>query len=190
VQRQSGSAPADTEPTPPQSNFLFKHALVQDAAYSTLLRSQRKELHARIGKVLEEQFPGTADTQLEILAHHFNQAGLVDRAIEYWRRAGLRSVGRSAHSEAAAHFVCALELLGRQPSSGGAGWPVRRPAHQGFASSRWLVSYGVRAIISDQRVLGNWRGPVVAAPDAADSIDGGLSLCRMMVGSVASASAK
>ena len=103
--------------TPPESNFLFKHALVQDAAYSTLLRSQRKELHARIGKVLEAQFPGTADTQPEILAHHFNQAGLVDRAIEYWRRAGLRSVGRSAHSEAAAHFVCALELLGRQPSS-------------------------------------------------------------------------
>ena len=73
---------------------------------------------------------------------------------------------------------------------GGAGWPVRRPAHQGFASSRWLVSYGVRAIIFDQWVLGYWRGPVVAAPNAADSINRGLSLCCTIVGSVASTRAR
>ena len=100
---------------PPQASFLFKHALVQDAAYSTLLRGQRLELHARIGKVLEEQFPETVDAQPELLAHHFALAGVVDRAIEYWRRAGVRSVGRSAHSEAAAQLGCALELLAKLP---------------------------------------------------------------------------
>ena len=97
--------------------YLFKHALVQDAAYSTLLRGRRQELHARIGKALEDQFPETAATQPEILAHHFTQAVLVDPAIEFWQRAGARSVSRSAHQEAAAHFGCALDLLEKLPPS-------------------------------------------------------------------------
>jgi predicted ATPase len=67
---------------PPDADYTFKHALVRDAAYSTLLRSQRQELHARIGKVLEEHFVEAVDTQPELLAHHFTQAGLTDRAIE------------------------------------------------------------------------------------------------------------
>ena len=96
---------------------MFKHALVQDAAYSTMLRSQRQELHARIGKVLEDQFPEIVDNQPEILAHHFTQAGLVDPAIEFWRCAGVRSIERSAHSEAAGHFESALDLLGELPPS-------------------------------------------------------------------------
>jgi class 3 adenylate cyclase/tetratricopeptide (TPR) repeat protein len=99
----------------PHASFVFKHALVQDAAYSTLLRSQRQELHARIGKVLEDQFPEVVDNQPEILAHHFTQAGLVELAIEFWRRAGGRSVDRSAHAEAAAQFQSALDLMGRLP---------------------------------------------------------------------------
>jgi len=103
--------------TPPQASFMFKHVLVQDAAYSTMLRSQRQELHARIGKVLEDQFPEIVDNQPEILAHHFTQAGLVDPAIEFWRRAGVRSIERSAHSEAAGHFESALDLLGELPPS-------------------------------------------------------------------------
>jgi class 3 adenylate cyclase len=99
----------------PQSSYLFKHALVQDAAYSTLLRSQRQKLHARIGKVLEGQFLDTVDTQPEILAHHFTQAGLVERAIEFWHRAGVRNIRRSAHSEAVTHFGCARDLLDKLP---------------------------------------------------------------------------
>ena len=99
----------------PHASFIFKHALVQDAAYSTLLRGQRQELHARIGKVLEDQFPEIVDNQPEILAHHFTQAGLVELAIEFWRRAGGRSVDRSAHAEAAAQFQSALDLMGRLP---------------------------------------------------------------------------
>ncbi|MEA2790420.1 MAG: hypothetical protein QOG73_2826 [Acetobacteraceae bacterium] len=103
--------------TAPDAVYTFKHALVRDAAYSTLLRSQRQELHAHIANAFEEQFPEVVETQPEILAHHFAQAGAVERAIEFWRRAGLRSVDRSAHSEAAAHFGCALELLATWPPS-------------------------------------------------------------------------
>jgi class 3 adenylate cyclase/predicted ATPase len=94
-------------------SYLFKHALVQDAAYGTLLRTRRQTLHARVGKVIENQFPETIVTQPEILAHHFTQAGLIEPAIEFWRRAGARSVRRSAHFEASAHFGCALDLLGK-----------------------------------------------------------------------------
>jgi class 3 adenylate cyclase len=97
--------------TPPDAEYTFKHALVQDAAYSTLLRSRRQELHARIGKVLEKRFPDTVDMRPEIVAYHFTQAGLVEPAIEYWRRAGTRSVNRFDHSEAASHFASALDLL-------------------------------------------------------------------------------
>jgi class 3 adenylate cyclase len=100
---------------PPNADYTFKHALVRDAAYSTLLRSQRQELHALIGKAYEERFPETVEKKPELLAHHFTQAGLLDQAIQYWRTAGLRSVGRSAHSEAGAHFACALDLLAKLP---------------------------------------------------------------------------
>ena len=95
---------------PPHSTYLFKHALVQDAAYSTLLRNRRQELHARIGQALEEEFPDTAETQPEILAHHFTQAGLGDRAIDYWRKAGKHALLRSANIEAIAHFTNGIRL--------------------------------------------------------------------------------
>jgi class 3 adenylate cyclase/tetratricopeptide (TPR) repeat protein len=101
--------------TPPRASFMFKHALIQDAAYSTLLRSQRQELHARIANVLEQKFPGMIERQPETLAHHYSEAGLVDLAIEFWRRAGVRSVDRSAHREAVGHFGCALDLLANLP---------------------------------------------------------------------------
>ena len=101
----------------PQASYLFKHALVQDAAYSTLLRARRRALHARVAKALHDKFPETIDTQPELLAHHFTQAGLVEPAIEFWHRAGARSVRRSAHSEASAHFHCAVDLLGILPPS-------------------------------------------------------------------------
>ena len=105
--------------TPPRADFAFKHALVQDAAYSTLLRTQRQELHSRIGRTLEMRFSEIADTQPELLAHHFTEAGVIDAAIEYWRRAGASSVGRSAHVEAAGHIGRALDLLQVLPPSRG-----------------------------------------------------------------------
>jgi class 3 adenylate cyclase/predicted ATPase len=99
---------------PPHATYLFKHALVQDTAYATLLRSQRQELHARIAKVLEEESIGAHP---ETLAHHYSQAGLVDLAIEFWGRAGARSADRSAHYEAVGHFGCALDMMGKLPPS-------------------------------------------------------------------------
>ena len=102
---------------PPDATYLFKHALVQDTAYGTLLRNQRQELHARIAKVLEQEFQGIIGTQPETLAHHYSQAGLVDLAIEFWGRAGARSADRSAHHEAVGHFGCALDLVGKLPPS-------------------------------------------------------------------------
>ena len=102
---------------PPDATYLFKHALVQDTAYGTLLRNQRQELHARIAKVLEQEFQDMIGTQPETLAHHYSQAGLVDLAIEFWGRAGARSADRSAHHEAVGHFGCALDLVGKLPPS-------------------------------------------------------------------------
>ncbi|MBV8870305.1 MAG: hypothetical protein JOY65_12960, partial [Acetobacteraceae bacterium] len=117
LDRLTGAGLLFARGTPPQSTYLFKHALVQNAAYGTLLRTARQQVHARIGKFLEEQHPDTAETQPEILARHFTQAGLTDPAIEFWRRAGARSVHRSAHAEAANHFACALDLLEKLPPS-------------------------------------------------------------------------
>jgi predicted ATPase len=103
--------------TPPQATFLFKHALVQDAAYGTLLRGKRQELHGWVAHVLEEQWPETAEAQPELLAHHCAQAGLVERAIAYYARAGQRAVARSAMAEAIAQLTKGLELLMSLPDS-------------------------------------------------------------------------
>jgi class 3 adenylate cyclase len=96
--------------TPPHATYLFKHALVRDAAYGTALRGARMELHARIAEALEGE-PESALTQPELLAHHFTEAGHVDPALKYWRKAGERALGRSASLEAAAHFRRGLKLL-------------------------------------------------------------------------------
>jgi predicted ATPase len=97
--------------TPPRATYTFKHALVQDAAYSTLLRAQRQELHARLAKVLEERFPETVETQPEVSAYHFAEAGLPKKSLTYWGTAGQRSVGRSALAEAAAQYHKGLDQL-------------------------------------------------------------------------------
>ncbi|NOJ45398.1 adenylate/guanylate cyclase domain-containing protein [Bradyrhizobium archetypum] len=103
--------------TPPDATYTFKHALVQDAAYSTLLRPQRQQLHGRIATTLERQFPEIAAAQPELLAQHCAAAGLVEKAIEYWGRAGRLAVQRSTMAEAAAHFGKAIKLLVSLPKS-------------------------------------------------------------------------
>jgi predicted ATPase len=102
---------------PPQATLLFKHALVQDAAYGTLLRSKRQELHGRVAHVLEKQWPETAETEPELLAHHCAQAGFAERAIAYYARAGQRAIGRSAMAEAITQLTKGLELLTSLPDS-------------------------------------------------------------------------
>src|SRR5262249_13548342 len=96
---------------PPQATYVFKHALIQDAAYESLLRSTRQQYHQRIAQVLETQFPETAEAQPELLAHHYTEAGLVEQAVGYWQKAGQSAVQRSAHVEAIAHLRQGLALL-------------------------------------------------------------------------------
>jgi len=103
--------------TPPDATYIFKHALVQDAAYSTLLRPRRQQLHGRIATTLERQFPEIAAAQPEIMAQHCAAAGVVEKAIVYWDRAGRLAVQRSTMGEAAAHFGKAIELLASLPTS-------------------------------------------------------------------------
>ncbi|HEV8713122.1 MAG TPA: adenylate/guanylate cyclase domain-containing protein [Candidatus Binatia bacterium] len=96
---------------PPQAKYIFKHALIQDAAYQSLLKSKRQQLHRQIAQVLEEQFPETTETQPELLAHHYTEASLIAQAIPYWQRAGERAVQGSASAEAISHLTKGLELL-------------------------------------------------------------------------------
>jgi predicted ATPase len=96
--------------TPPDVTYSFKHALVQDAAYGTLLKSRRQQLHARIVKVLKRRFPESAETQPELLAHHCTQVGFSEKEVDYWHKAGRQAIARSAMVEAAAqlswHWIC------------------------------------------------------------------------------------
>ncbi len=103
--------------TPPDATYTFKHALVQDAAYSTLLRTRRQQLHGRIATTLERQFPEIAAAQPELMAQHCAMADLVEKAIEYWDKAGRLAVQRSTMAEATAHFGKALQLLASLPKS-------------------------------------------------------------------------
>ncbi|WP_283842618.1 AAA family ATPase [Bradyrhizobium sp. JYMT SZCCT0428] len=96
----------------PEATYIFKHALVQDAAYRSLLRSTRRQLHGRIAQAITELTPQIVETQPELLAHHYAQAGFIDDAIAYGLRAGRRSAARSANEEAITHYTKALELLG------------------------------------------------------------------------------
>jgi predicted ATPase len=98
---------------PPDARYTFKHALVQDTAYETLLRSRRQILHRRIADALRDEFPAVAATEPELVAHHLTQAGLDEPAIEWWGRAGDQAVRRSAFKEAAAHLGKAIELADR-----------------------------------------------------------------------------
>jgi predicted ATPase/class 3 adenylate cyclase len=100
---------------PPQATYTFKHALIQDAAYQSLLWSTRQQYHQRIAQVLIEWLPETAEVQPELIAHHYTEAGLNEEAVDYWQRAGARAVARSAHIEAIQHFTRGLEVLGRLP---------------------------------------------------------------------------
>jgi predicted ATPase/class 3 adenylate cyclase len=97
--------------TPPDAEYTFKHALVQDAAYSTLLRSGRRQLHARIASTLEGHFPEIVPAQPALLAHHCTEAGLADKAIVYWLKAGQQTLARSAMTEAVALLRKGLDLL-------------------------------------------------------------------------------
>ena len=102
---------------PPHATYLFKHALVQDAAYGTLLRQPRRALHARIADTLERQFADIAEGQPDLLARHCTEAGLIDKAASLWGKAGLRSRERSALVEAIEQLTRALGQIATLPST-------------------------------------------------------------------------
>jgi len=102
---------------PPHATYLFKHALVQDAAYGTLLRDPRRALHARIAETLESQFADIAERQPELLARHCAEAGLIEKAASQWGRAGQRSLERSALVEAGEQLGRALTQIAALPTT-------------------------------------------------------------------------
>jgi class 3 adenylate cyclase/predicted ATPase/predicted transcriptional regulator len=102
---------------PPQATYTFKHALIQDAAYQSLLKSTRQQYHQRIAQVLEAQFPETTVTQPELLAHHYTEAGLHTQAVRYWQRAGEQAIERSAYVEGVSHLTKGLQLLSLLPDT-------------------------------------------------------------------------
>jgi predicted ATPase len=102
---------------PPQARYVFKHALIQDAAYQSLLKSTRQQYHQQIARVLEGQFPETKETQPELLAHHYTEASLIAQAVPYWQRAGQWAAQRSAYVEAVSYLTKGLELLKTLPDT-------------------------------------------------------------------------
>jgi tetratricopeptide (TPR) repeat protein len=102
---------------PPESEYRFKHALIQNAAYENLLKSRRLALHRRTGEILRDQFAATAAAEPELLAHHFTQAGLTEAAIEWWGKAGQRSLARSALLEGAEQLKRALDQIATLPAT-------------------------------------------------------------------------
>jgi class 3 adenylate cyclase/tetratricopeptide (TPR) repeat protein len=101
----------------PAASYRFKHALIRDAAYESLLKANRQELHRRISTVLSAQFPDLPDTEPELLAYHLTQSGAVQQAIPFWVRAGLHAASRASHVEAAGHCAAALNLVRSLPES-------------------------------------------------------------------------
>ncbi|WJR80680.1 adenylate/guanylate cyclase domain-containing protein [Bradyrhizobium sp. NP1] len=105
--------------TPPESSYSFKHALVQEAAYESLLKSRRQLLHKHIGEVLRDRFPVIAETEPEVVAYHFTEAGLSGVALEWWRKSGQQALKRSAYPEAVAHLGKAVAIADELPAGPG-----------------------------------------------------------------------
>ena len=137
---------------PPHATYLFKHALVQDAAYGTLLREPRRALHARIAQVLRDRFTTIADAEPEVVAHHFTQAALAEAGIEWWSKAGERALRSSAYEEAIAHLEKALVLAGALAES-----PAQR-----LLRLRLQIAYGqalihARGFAAPETAAAFWR---------------------------------
>ena len=187
---------------PPNATYLFKHALVLDAAYGTLLRDPRRALHGRVAEVLESQFPDVVETQPELLARHLSAAGVIGRAVEFWFRAGERATKRSANREAIAHLRAALQLLEHMSdSTERAVWELRilialgpplvittRSAAPEIASvylrARELAQQTGRSVELFQALWGSWMNRYTAGDmhGAAPLVDQLLALAQHQAG--------
>ncbi len=166
---------------PPDSIYSFKHALVQDAAHSSLLRGFRQQLHARIGDALETQFPDLTDNQPELLAQHYAEAGLVEKSISYWAKAGRRSAARSAMAEAAAQFQKGLDQLAVLPDNG-----QRQQQELELVLTRTMALRSVRGYSAPEVEEGLTRARALSAVcgDFANrfSVEWGLFQCVLVKG--------
>ena len=146
--------------TPPDATYTFKHALVQDAAYDSLLKSRRQTLHAKIARVIEERFPEIKDTEPQVLAHHLTAAGQVEAAIPLWQSAGELALKRMALTEAISHFNKGLELVSTLPQS----------------SERDASELGLRTLLGTAwMALKGW-----AAPEVWSSLYPALALAKSL----------
>ena len=102
---------------PPRARYIFKHALIQDAAYASLLKSTRQQVHQQVAQVFEARFPALVETQPELVAQHYTAAGCAEQAVRYWQRAGQQASDRSAHVEAISHFTTGIEILKSLPET-------------------------------------------------------------------------
>ena len=129
---------------PPDARYTFKHALVQDIAYETLLKSRRQILHRRIADALRGEFAAVAAAEPELVAHHLTQAGLDEPAIEWWGKAGDQALRRSAFKEAAAHLGKAIELADKLAATAPSAAPSinRLRLHTGLGNALiWAKGY-------------------------------------------------
>jgi class 3 adenylate cyclase/predicted ATPase len=102
---------------PPRSRYIFKHALIQDAAYQSLLKRTRQQYHQQVAALMEERFPETVEAHPELVAHHYREAGCTEEAVDYFQKAGQMALGRSANVEAVTHFERGIELLPQLPET-------------------------------------------------------------------------
>ena len=141
---------------PPRCTYIFKHALLEDALYNALVKSKRQQLHGRIAAALETHFPQTVATQPELLAYHFTEAGLTEKAIGYWLKAGLRSRERSAEIEAISHLtrgLALLETLGEFPGRDARELELLSPLGTAYIASRGYAAPEVGPVFQRAREL-------------------------------------
>ena len=148
----------------PLAKYHFKHALVQDAAYSTLPKKPRRVLHVRIAKALERRFAERVTREPELLAYHYEQAGLAGPAVEYWHRAARRDAERSANIEALNHFQRALELLTELPEG-----PERNALELELLLARGVPLLSVKGHASDD-MEHNYRRAMELSQEHSDSV--------------------
>ena len=141
---------------PPESDYRFKHALIQDAAYENLLKSRRQVLHRRVAEIFRDRFADTAAAKPEVLAHHFTQAGMNDDAIEWWGKAGDQALRRSAFQEAIAHLGRAIEMADKASEGAPRAAEVQAAVGQRL---KLQTNYGRRSVSPEASLLKNPKPP-------------------------------
>jgi class 3 adenylate cyclase len=161
---------------PPESDYRFKHALIQDAAYENLLKTRRLALHRRVAEILRDRFADTAAAEPEVLARHFTQAGMTDAAIEWWGKAGDQALRRSAFQEAISHLGKAIEMAdksaGSTPQTGmseGARAKLQTNFGNALIAARGDSAPETTAAFGRARELAQWNGsqPITACGSGA-----------------------